>query len=85
METNGSIVLPIALGATEDFQTFLVNFLIVDPILPYEAILTWGEHQTAVVALTQCPLKFVCLWVHGCHHPDERLCHTSSAAFAIVA
>jgi hypothetical protein len=43
METHGSIVLPVALVATDDFQPFLVNFLIVGPMLPYEAILTWGS------------------------------------------
>jgi hypothetical protein len=43
METHGSIMLPIALGIADDFQTFLVNFFIVDPMLPYEATLTWGE------------------------------------------
>jgi hypothetical protein len=40
METHRSAMLPIALGATDDFQTFLVNFFIVDPMLPYEAINT---------------------------------------------
>jgi hypothetical protein len=34
METHGNIMLPIALGATDDFQTFLVNFFIVGPIPP---------------------------------------------------
>jgi hypothetical protein len=43
MKTHGSIVLPIVLGAADDFQTFLVNFFIVDPMFPYEAILTWGR------------------------------------------
>jgi hypothetical protein len=43
METHGSIVLPVALGADGDFQTFLINFLIDDPMLSYEAILSWGR------------------------------------------
>jgi hypothetical protein len=43
METHESVVLPIALEAANNFQTFLVNFFIVDSMLPYEVILTWGE------------------------------------------
>jgi hypothetical protein len=33
METHGSVMLPVALGAVDNFQTFLVNFFIVDPML----------------------------------------------------
>jgi hypothetical protein len=40
METHETIMPPVALGATDDFKTFLVNFLIVGPMLPYEAIHT---------------------------------------------
>jgi hypothetical protein len=54
METHESVVLPIALGATDDFQIFLVNFFIVEPMLPYEAILTWGEQQTVVAPSPPC-------------------------------
>jgi hypothetical protein len=50
METQGSVVVPVTLGVAKDFQTFLVNFFIVDPMLPYEAILTWGESQDAMVS-----------------------------------
>jgi hypothetical protein len=42
METQESVMLPIALGVADNFQTFLVNFFIVDLMLPYEAILTLG-------------------------------------------
>jgi hypothetical protein len=54
METHGSIVLPISLGAADNFHTFLVNFFIVDTMLPYEAILTWGERHAAVVLSPLC-------------------------------
>jgi hypothetical protein len=52
METQGSAVVPVTLGVAKDFQTFLVNFFIVDPMLPYEAILTWGESQDAMVSVS---------------------------------
>jgi hypothetical protein len=52
METHGSIMLPVALGTADDFQTFLVNFFIVDPMLPYEATLTWGESQSAMALVS---------------------------------
>jgi hypothetical protein len=62
METHKNVVLPITLGATNDFKTFLVNFLIISPMLPYEAILTWGStklrwhrHQSLP---PQCPTGF---------------------------
>jgi hypothetical protein len=53
MESHGSVVLPIALGADDNFQTFLINFFIVNPMLPCEAILTWGEpsHDGAIVTV----------------------------------
>jgi hypothetical protein len=35
METHRSVVLPVALGAADNFQAFLVNFFIVDPMLNY--------------------------------------------------
>jgi hypothetical protein len=54
METHRSVVLHIALGATDNFQTFLVNFFIVNPMLPYEAIPTWGESQVAVEPSPPC-------------------------------
>jgi hypothetical protein len=44
MKNHKNVVLPITHGATNNFQTFLVNFFIIGPMLPYEAILTWGEH-----------------------------------------
>jgi hypothetical protein len=31
METHGSIILFVALGVADNFQTFLINFFIVDP------------------------------------------------------
>jgi hypothetical protein len=43
VETHGSIVLPVALRVTHDFQNFLVNFFIVGLMLPYAAIITWGR------------------------------------------
>jgi hypothetical protein len=54
MEIHGSIVLPIALGAANDFQTFLANFFIVDLMLPYEATLTWEESQAVMAPLSPC-------------------------------
>jgi hypothetical protein len=50
METHRSIKLPIILGVADDFLTFLVNFFIVDPTLPYEGILTCGESQVTMVS-----------------------------------
>jgi hypothetical protein len=52
MENHRSIVLLVALKADEDFQTFLVNFFLVDPMFPYEAIFTWGESQAAMVPVS---------------------------------
>jgi hypothetical protein len=49
VETHSSIILPVAFGATEGFQTFLVNFFIVDLMLPYEAIITSTLCQVAQV------------------------------------
>jgi hypothetical protein len=34
--------------------TFLVYFFIVDPMLSYEAILTWGGDQAAVTPSPPC-------------------------------
>jgi hypothetical protein len=48
METHRNIVLTVALGADDDFQSFLANFFIVDPMLPYEVIHTRGESQAIV-------------------------------------
>jgi hypothetical protein len=48
LETHGSVFLPIAHGVDGNFQTLLVTFFIVDPMLPYEDVLTWGERQAAV-------------------------------------
>jgi hypothetical protein len=45
METHGSIVLLIALGAMEYFHTFLVIFFINGLMIPYEAIITSAECQ----------------------------------------
>jgi hypothetical protein len=45
-------MLSIALGTIDDFYTFLVIFFIVDPMLPYEAILTWGESQSMMALVS---------------------------------
>jgi hypothetical protein len=73
METHKIVMLPIALGEADNFLTFLVYFFIVDPMLSYEAILTWGEtrlrlrhHHRADYQLLcrcrslppQCPIGF---------------------------
>jgi hypothetical protein len=88
METHESVVLPITLGAAGDFQTSLVNFLIVDPMLPYEAILTGGApgHSGAVttmlitdsrasigVCCLDVLLDFVSPWVRGSRQLVEML------------
>jgi hypothetical protein len=49
---SGDIMLSIALGTIDDFYTFLVIFFIVDPMLPYEAILTWGESQSMMALVS---------------------------------
>jgi hypothetical protein len=54
MGTHESVLLPVALGAAEDFHTFLVNFFTVDPMLPYKAILTWGESQATMSSVSPC-------------------------------
>jgi hypothetical protein len=51
---NLQVMLPIVLEATYDYQTFMVNFFIVDPMLPYRSILTLEEHQTEVVPSPPC-------------------------------
>jgi hypothetical protein len=51
---NLQVVLLIVLRDTYDYQTFMVNFIIVDPMLPYRSILTLEEHQTEVVPLPPC-------------------------------
>jgi hypothetical protein len=53
METHESIMLPIVLRATDDYQTFMVNFSIVNPMFPYRSILTLEEHQTEVVSASE--------------------------------
>jgi hypothetical protein len=41
MEIYRRVVLPVALGTADNFQTFLDNFFTINLMLPYEAILTW--------------------------------------------
>jgi hypothetical protein len=68
MEIHGSIVLPIALRVTNDFQTFLVNLFIVDLMLHYEAIITWvapgcvGAVTTVLITNSHAGV--------GVHRPD---------------
>jgi hypothetical protein len=45
METHGSVMLPVALGAADDLQTFLVNYFIVELMLPYKTILKLGGRE----------------------------------------
>jgi hypothetical protein len=59
METHRSIILPVSLGAIEDFQTFLVNFYIVGLMLPYEDIITSMECQAALVPSPPCQLQLL--------------------------
>jgi hypothetical protein len=53
METPERVLVPDTLKTPNDFNTFLVNFFIVDPMLPYEAI-TWGESQAAIAPVSSC-------------------------------
>jgi hypothetical protein len=49
VETHDNIVLPITFGVTEGFRTILINFFIVDLMLPYEAIITFVAYQVVQV------------------------------------
>jgi hypothetical protein len=68
METHGSIALPVALGAADDFQIFLVNFFIVDLMLPYEVILTWRESQVRMAPMARARTNSAS-WSEGYAHP----------------
>jgi hypothetical protein len=50
-----------ALGATDDLQTFWVNFFIAGLMLHYEAFITCGEHQAAVSSSSPCRLPNLAL------------------------